>query len=77
MDSLRVPEGCGLQRGSIRGRRVTDHEPVFGSDPEIRNRQADANASVSLQRQVRGKGMIDGSRSAIDRYRNSETTILD
>jgi len=47
------------------------------ADPEIRNRQADANASVSLQRQVRGKGMIDGTRSAIDRYRNIETAILD
>ncbi|MCA1669446.1 MAG: HAMP domain-containing protein, partial [Thermomicrobia bacterium] len=46
------------------------------ADPEIANTRGNANATVNIPLQVRGKSIIDGIRTIVDTYRADETTIL-
>ncbi|MGI8857929.1 MAG: response regulator [Thermomicrobiales bacterium] len=50
---------------------------VSVADPEIANIRGNANTAVNIPLQVRGKELIDQTRSIIDRYRADETGILD
>ncbi len=47
------------------------------ADPEIATIRGNAGAAVNIPLQVRGKELIDRTRSIIDRYRADETGILD
>lgn len=45
--------------------------------PEITARQQNANAPPAAQRQLLGKSLVDGVRADINRYRDSETGVLE